>query len=62
MTIPVIPADTESDAFRANAEQMRVLVEELNRRRAEAALGGPAVVRERHASRGKFCRASACCG
>ena len=54
MTIPVIPADTESDAFRANAEQMRVLVEELNCRRAEAALGGPAVVRERHASRGKL--------
>ena len=54
MAIPVIPADTESDAFRANAAQMRVLVEELNRRRAEAALGGPAAVRERHASRGKL--------
>jgi 3-methylcrotonyl-CoA carboxylase beta subunit len=33
---------------------MRVLVEELARKRAEAALGGPQRSRERHTSRGKL--------
>src|SRR5499427_8964028 len=46
--------DTKSLEFRANAAQMRELVEELGRRRAEAAMGGPARARERHAGRGKL--------
>jgi 3-methylcrotonyl-CoA carboxylase beta subunit len=48
------PVDTKSLEFRANAAQMRELVEELKRRRAEAALGGPARARERHVARGKL--------
>ncbi len=40
--------------FRANAERMRALVEELKTRRAEAALGGPPRARERHVARGKL--------
>ncbi len=46
--------DCNSAEFRANAERMRALVEELKTRRAEAALGGPARARERHAARGKL--------
>jgi 3-methylcrotonyl-CoA carboxylase beta subunit len=46
--------DTQSREFRANAAAMRALTEELERKRAEAALGGPARSRERHVSRGKF--------
>ncbi len=54
MAILDAPVDTKSLEFRTNAAQMRELVEELNRRRAEAALGGPARARERHVARGKL--------
>jgi 3-methylcrotonyl-CoA carboxylase beta subunit len=47
-------ADTQSDEFAANAARMRALAEELQQRRAEAALGGSERVRERHRSRGKL--------
>jgi 3-methylcrotonyl-CoA carboxylase beta subunit len=45
---------TRGIEFRTNASHMRALVEELFRRRAEAALGGPARMRERHTARGKL--------
>jgi 3-methylcrotonyl-CoA carboxylase beta subunit len=48
------PVDTKSLEFRTNATQMRALVDELKRRRAEAAMGGPARARERHVARGKL--------
>jgi len=54
MAILDSPVDTRSLEFRANAAQMRELVDELKRRRAEAALGGPARARERHVARGKL--------
>jgi 3-methylcrotonyl-CoA carboxylase beta subunit len=46
--------DVTAEHFRANAAQMRALVDELEHRRAEAALGGPARARERHLERGKL--------
>ena len=46
--------DTSGAEFRANAEQMRALTDELQARRAEAALGGSEKSRERHVSRGKL--------
>jgi 3-methylcrotonyl-CoA carboxylase beta subunit len=46
--------DVNAAEFRANAERMRGLVEELNERRAAAALGGPQRARERHVARGKL--------
>jgi 3-methylcrotonyl-CoA carboxylase beta subunit len=46
--------DTQSKEFRANAGAMRRLVQDLEARRAEAALGGPQRSRDRHAARGKF--------
>jgi 3-methylcrotonyl-CoA carboxylase beta subunit len=46
--------DTQSAEFAANAAAMRALTEELARRRAEAALGGPPRSRERHTARGKL--------
>jgi 3-methylcrotonyl-CoA carboxylase beta subunit len=46
--------DTQSNEFRANAGAMRRLVQDLEARRAEAALGGPQRSRDRHVSRGKF--------
>jgi 3-methylcrotonyl-CoA carboxylase beta subunit len=46
--------DAGAEHFRANAAQMRALVAELEERRAEAALGGPARARERHIERGKL--------
>ena len=46
--------DTRSDAFRENAERMRGLVADLRARVAEAAQGGGARARERHAARGKL--------
>jgi 3-methylcrotonyl-CoA carboxylase beta subunit len=46
--------DQSSDEFRANAERMRGLIDDLARRRAEAAQGGPQKARERHVSRGKL--------
>ena len=54
MAILDSPADTKSLEFRANAARMRELVDELKRRRAEAALGGPPRARERHLARGKL--------
>jgi 3-methylcrotonyl-CoA carboxylase beta subunit len=45
--------DTGSEEFRANAAAMAALTEELERRRAEAAAGGPERSRERHVARGK---------
>jgi len=46
--------DTQSKEFRANASAMRRLVQDLEARRAEAALGGPQRARDRHAARGKL--------
>jgi 3-methylcrotonyl-CoA carboxylase beta subunit len=46
--------DTQGKEFRANVAAMRALVKELEDRRAEASLGGPARSRERHVSRGKL--------
>ncbi len=46
--------DPGSEEFRANAARMRALADELAKRRAEAAEGGPPRARERHVSRGKL--------
>ena len=46
--------ETSTVEFRANAERMRALVEELRARRLEASLGGPQRARERHVARGKL--------
>src|SRR3954466_6490610 len=46
--------DTQSKEFRANAGAMRRLVQDLEAKRAEAALGGPQRSRERHPARGKL--------
>ncbi len=46
--------DPASPAFRANAERMRALVEELRGKTAEAAQGGPERAREKHLARGKL--------
>jgi 3-methylcrotonyl-CoA carboxylase beta subunit len=46
--------DKSSVEFRKNATQMAALTEELQKRRAEAAQGGPAKARERHVARGKL--------
>src|SRR6185295_12900456 len=46
--------DAQSKEFRSNAAQMRALVDELNKRRAEAALGGNEKAREKHVARGKL--------
>ncbi len=54
MAILDSPIDTASLEFRTNAARMRALVTHLNERRAEAALGGSARERERHAARGKL--------
>src|ERR1700733_11560602 len=54
MAILDSPIDTTSAEFRTNAARMRALVADLERRRAEAARGGPARARERHAARGKL--------
>src|SRR5207247_1707157 len=43
-----------TDDFRANAAAFAALTEELKRRRAEAAAGGPQRARDRHAARGKL--------
>ncbi len=54
MTAIASTVDTASKEFRANQSAMRALVAELEARRAEAALGGPARARERHLARGKL--------
>jgi 3-methylcrotonyl-CoA carboxylase beta subunit len=46
--------DTRTNEFAENASRMRELAAELQARRAEAALGGPQRIRERHLSRGKL--------
>jgi 3-methylcrotonyl-CoA carboxylase beta subunit len=46
--------DTNSDGFRRNRETNLALAADLRERVAQAALGGPAAARERHASRGKL--------
>src|SRR5579862_7438225 len=46
--------DPRSEAFKANAEHNRALVQQLRDRMAEAALGGSKSARERHAARGKL--------
>ena len=46
--------DPKSATFARNAEVNRTLAATLHQRVAEAALGGPATIRERHASRGKL--------
>ena len=46
--------DTGSAEFAANAARMRMLADELQTRRLEAAAGGPPRIRERHVSRGKI--------
>ena len=47
-------ADTRGAEFRANADAMRGLLDQLAERTAEAALGGPEHARRRHFSRGKL--------
>jgi 3-methylcrotonyl-CoA carboxylase beta subunit len=54
MAILAPTTDTASLEFRTNAAQMKALVAELQERRAEAAMGGPARARERHTGRGKL--------
>jgi 3-methylcrotonyl-CoA carboxylase beta subunit len=49
-----ISVDSKSKEFKHNAAAMAALVEELRRRREEAALGGPEKTRERHVKRGKL--------
>jgi 3-methylcrotonyl-CoA carboxylase beta subunit len=46
--------DARSADFKANAEKMRVQVEELGQKVAEARLGGGVAARERHLARGKL--------
>ncbi len=43
-----------SDEFRANAQMMRTLVEDLRAKAAEAALGGGEAARAKHTARGKL--------
>ncbi len=54
MTILPSTVDVNAGEFRANAERMRALVQELHERRAEATRGGPERARERHVARGKL--------
>ncbi len=54
MAILASSIDQSAAEFRANAERMRALVEELAARRAQAAQGGSQKSRERHAARGKL--------
>ena len=46
--------DKNSREFQANRDAMRALVDELTRRREEAAMGGPEKARERHVARNKL--------
>jgi 3-methylcrotonyl-CoA carboxylase beta subunit len=54
--VPAIASsiDCKSKEFRANQAAMRELIAELDKRRAEAAEGGPPRARERHLARGKL--------
>ncbi len=54
MTTIKSAVDCGSKEFRANQAAMRVLIAELEKRRAQAAAGGPARARERHIARGKL--------
>jgi len=54
LSILLSSIDQASAEYRANAERMRALIEELKARRAEAAAGGPEKARERHVARGKL--------
>jgi 3-methylcrotonyl-CoA carboxylase beta subunit len=46
--------DSRSSEFRANADAMRTLVEDLRAKAAEVELGGGETAREKHAARGKL--------
>src|SRR5947207_15057738 len=54
--MPVLPTALEprSEAFRANAAAMRVLVADLREKSAMIALGGDEASRKRHQGRGKL--------
>jgi 3-methylcrotonyl-CoA carboxylase beta subunit len=54
LTVLSSSIDTGGADFRANAEAMRALTQELQARRAAAALGGSQKARERHLARGKL--------
>ena len=54
MAILTSTIDKSAAEFRKNAAQMHALVEELQKRREEAAQGGPEKARERHVGRGKL--------
>ncbi len=54
MAVITTGIDSASKEFRANQAAMRALVAELERKRAEAAAGGPSRARERHLARGKL--------
>ncbi len=43
-----------TEEFKTNAKAMQALVDDLAQRRAEAAVGGPQKLRERHVARGKL--------
>jgi 3-methylcrotonyl-CoA carboxylase beta subunit len=55
-TVAILESSTDSQSkeFRVNAAQMRALVDELTKRRTEAALGGHEKAREKHVARGKL--------
>ena len=56
MSAPTLSShiDFESPEARARAAHNRALAAELRAKVAQAALGGPAASRERHAARGKL--------
>lgn len=54
MAVIKTKAQTTSAAFKANAEQMQKLVDDLRATLAKAALGGPEKNRQKHTERGKL--------
>jgi 3-methylcrotonyl-CoA carboxylase beta subunit len=54
MTVLASQTDTRSDAFKSNAEAMRVSVSDLRARTGTVRLGGGEAQRQRHVSRGKL--------
>ncbi len=54
MTVLTTTLDPRSEAFRANAVAMRVVVEDLRAQTARIALGGDEAARARHVGRGKL--------